>query len=169
METPYDHRKHGSDCRLKKSFFSIFALFQEFIRIFAFYILRFQATTVFTTTINTQDLVLQPSLKHPNNKSKYNHLNKQIIIMKFLTSLLFLLMSFSLFAQEGTTLEEYRYLSKGYLYQKELGLDIHKNGYSVKTIFTTSKDAQLIDSTEMSIEMVLKEIHKLLKKHNVTN
>jgi hypothetical protein len=64
--------------------------------------------------------------------------------MKFLTSLLLLLMSFSLFAQEGTTLEEYRYLSKGYLYQKELGLDIHKTGYSVKAIFTTSKNAQLI-------------------------
>jgi hypothetical protein len=64
--------------------------------------------------------------------------------MKHLTYLLFLLMSFSLFAQEGTTLEEYRYLSKGYLYQKELGLDIYKSGYKVQTLFTTSKDAQLI-------------------------
>ena len=64
--------------------------------------------------------------------------------MKLLTPLLFVLMSFSLFAQEGTTLEEYRYLSKGYLYQKELGLDIHKNGYSVKTIYTTSKNSQFI-------------------------
>lgn len=64
--------------------------------------------------------------------------------MKHLTYLLFLLFSFSLLAQEGTTLEEYRYLSKGYLYQKELGLDIYKNGYTVKTIFTTSKDAKLI-------------------------
>ena len=64
--------------------------------------------------------------------------------MKLLTSLLLFLMSFSLLAQEGTTLEEYRYLSKGFLYQKELGLDIHKNGYTVKNIFTTSNNAELI-------------------------
>ncbi len=64
--------------------------------------------------------------------------------MKHLTPLLILLFSFSLFAQEGTTLEEYRYLSKGYLYQKELGLDIYKNGYTVKNIFITSKNAKLI-------------------------
>ncbi len=64
--------------------------------------------------------------------------------MKHLTFLLFTFMSFSLFAQEGTTMEEYRYLSKGYLNQKELGLDIHKNGYSVKTIYTTSNNAELI-------------------------
>lgn len=64
--------------------------------------------------------------------------------MKHLTYFLFLFMSFNLFAQEGTTLEEYRYLSKGYLYQKELGLDIYKSGYTIKTLFTTSKEAQLI-------------------------
>ena len=66
------------------------------------------------------------------------------MIMKHFTYLLFFSMSFSLFAQEGTTLEEYRYLSKGYLYQKELGLDISKSGYNVKPLYTTSKNAQLI-------------------------
>ncbi len=86
-----------------------------------------------------KDQILNPKLIN-----KYNHLNKQIIIMKHLTPFIFLLFTFSLFAQEGTTLEEYRYLSKGYLYQKELGLDIQKNGYTVKMIFTTSKDAKLI-------------------------
>lgn len=65
--------------------------------------------------------------------------------MKHLTSLIILLIaSFSLKAQEGTSLEEYRYMSKGYLYQKELGLDIHKSGYQIKNLFTTTKGAQLI-------------------------
>ncbi len=64
--------------------------------------------------------------------------------MKHLTTVLFILISFSLFAQEGTTLEEYRYLSKGYLYQIELGLDVYKNGYSVRSIYTTSNNAELI-------------------------
>jgi cytidylate kinase len=32
-----------------------------------------------------------------------------------------------------------------------------------------AQDAQLIDSTEMSIEMVLEEIHKLLEKSQVNN
>jgi len=34
---------------------------------------------------------------------------------------------------------------------------------------TPAEDAQLIDSTEMSIEMVLEEIHKLLEKNQVIN
>jgi len=34
---------------------------------------------------------------------------------------------------------------------------------------TPAQDAQLIDSTEMSIEMVLEEIHKLLEKSQVNN
>jgi cytidylate kinase len=32
---------------------------------------------------------------------------------------------------------------------------------------TPAEDAQLIDSTEMSIEMVLEEVHKLLEKGQV--
>ena len=34
---------------------------------------------------------------------------------------------------------------------------------------TPAEDAQLIDSTEMSIEMVLEEVHKLLEKNQVIN
>ena len=33
--------------------------------------------------------------------------------------------------QEGMTLEEYRYLKKGYSYQKEMGLDASKIGYKI--------------------------------------
>ncbi len=55
-----------------------------------------------------------------------------------------ILTSSSLFAQEGTTLEEYRYLSKGYIYQLEMGLDAQKEGYSIKKLFKTSTEAELV-------------------------
>lgn len=45
-----------------------------------------------------------------------------------------LLLSTATFAQMGTSLEEYRYLTKGYPYQEELGLDHTKEGYSFQTL-----------------------------------
>jgi hypothetical protein len=47
-------------------------------------------------------------------------------------------------AQEGTTLEEYRYLSKGYIYQLEMGLDAQKEGYTVRELFTASNQGDLV-------------------------
>ncbi len=47
-------------------------------------------------------------------------------------------------AQEGTTLEEYRYFSKGYIYQLEMGLDAQKDGYQVKNLFTASNNGDLV-------------------------
>ncbi|MEM6967494.1 MAG: hypothetical protein AAF573_22210 [Bacteroidota bacterium] len=38
----------------------------------------------------------------------------------------------------GTTHDEYKYLSKGYAYQKQMGLDGDKAGYTVKSLFTAS-------------------------------
>lgn len=64
--------------------------------------------------------------------------------MKQLHLLLALLAGFSLFAQEGTTLEEYRYLSKGYVYQLEMGLDAQKEGYLIKNLFESSNGADLV-------------------------
>ncbi len=66
------------------------------------------------------------------------------MILKQLIFTFLLLSSFSLIAQEGTTLEEYRYLSKGYVYQLEMGLDAQKEGYQIKPLFHTSNDADLV-------------------------
>lgn len=59
--------------------------------------------------------------------------------MRFLLLLPCLLFFLALDAQNGTSLEEYRYLTKGYAYQKGLGLDATKDGYTFKELFT-SKD-----------------------------
>lgn len=65
--------------------------------------------------------------------------------MKELFTVLALFIAASLFAQEkGTTLEEYRYLSKGYVYQLEMGLDAQKEGYLVKNLFQASNGSDLI-------------------------
>ena len=53
--------------------------------------------------------------------------------------LILILFSFPYFllAQSGTSADEYKYLTKGYAYQKEMGLD-GKAGYAVKQLFTAS-------------------------------
>ena len=56
--------------------------------------------------------------------------------MKYLHTLILVLISAFLFAQSGTTLEEYRYLTKGYAYQIEMGLDAKKDGYEIKPLYT---------------------------------
>lgn len=47
-------------------------------------------------------------------------------------------------AQRGTSLDEYRFLTKGYTYQKEMGLDINKQGYTFKQLLTTADDIGFI-------------------------
>lgn len=59
------------------------------------------------------------------------------------------MVSLSVFAQEGTTLDEYRYLSKGYVYQLEMGLDAKKEGYQVKNLFQASNGADLVGLYQM--------------------
>ncbi len=48
------------------------------------------------------------------------------------------------FAQQGTTLEEYRYLSKGYAYQKQMGLDASKAGYQILPMQSASNNVELV-------------------------
>lgn len=63
---------------------------------------------------------------------------------KQFTILVLLLINTLLIAQEGTTLEEYRYLSKGYIYQLEMGLDAQKEGYLIKQIFKAPNETKLV-------------------------
>ncbi len=61
--------------------------------------------------------------------------------------LLFIITLFSLqtvIAQQGTSLEEYRYLSKGYAYQIDLGLDATKEGYSFRPVYDASNALEFI-------------------------
>lgn len=65
--------------------------------------------------------------------------------MKAILSLAILFIGVLAFGQEeGTTLEEYRYLSKGYVYQLEMGLDAQKEGYSIKKLYTSSNKTELV-------------------------
>ena len=51
-------------------------------------------------------------------------------------------------AQDGTTLEEYRYLTKGFAYQIEMGLDTKKEGYTLQTLYTTKNDVEFVGLIE---------------------
>jgi hypothetical protein len=56
-----------------------------------------------------------------------------------------LLIPFLLTAQSGgTTLDEYRYLSKGYAYQKSMGLDASKEGYLLKDLAPSNTETGFI-------------------------
>ncbi|MEL6868103.1 MAG: hypothetical protein AAFP19_27015 [Bacteroidota bacterium] len=57
---------------------------------------------------------------------------------------LFMAAPFLLSAQQGTTLEEYRYLTKGYAYQKEMGLDATKEGYTIRSLFKHENGIQFL-------------------------
>lgn len=57
-------------------------------------------------------------------------------MMKSLLSLSLLLgLTLTLYAQQGTTEDEYRYLSRGYGYQVEMGLDPEKEGYRIEEVY----------------------------------
>ena len=60
-----------------------------------------------------------------------------IDIMNKLLVLILFSFPYFLLAQSGTSADEYKYLTKGYVYQKEMGLD-GKAGYAVKPLFTAS-------------------------------
>jgi len=69
--------------------------------------------------------------------------NKPIQMKYFLTiSLSFIICMLT--AQSGTTLDEYRYLSKGYAYQLEMGLDPTKNGYEIHNNYTAQNGTSII-------------------------
>jgi len=75
---------------------------------------------------------------------------------KFLV-LIFLIFPFFLLAQSGTSADEYKYLTKGYAYQKEMGLD-GKAGYDVKSLFTASNGlafSGLFQSSNNNLKAVL--------------
>lgn len=48
------------------------------------------------------------------------------------------------FAQSGTTLDEYRYLSKGYAYQLEMGLDPAKKGYELRQNYQAANGVLIV-------------------------
>ena len=58
--------------------------------------------------------------------------------MKKIINFLLLFFPIMLLAQSETTLDEYKYLTKGYAYQKEMGLDGGKEGYEVKPLYSAS-------------------------------
>ena len=62
--------------------------------------------------------------------------------MKKFFNFVLLFFPFMLLAQSETTMDEYKYLTKGYAYQKEMGLDGTKEGYAVKKIFTASNGVE---------------------------
>ncbi len=64
--------------------------------------------------------------------------------MKYLLTITLYFIAYALVAQSGTTLDEYRYLSKGYAYQLEMGLDPTKNGYEIRKNFTAKDGTTII-------------------------
>ena len=62
--------------------------------------------------------------------------------MKIFFNFILLFFPIMLLAQSETTMDEYKYLTKGYAYQKEMGLDGAKEGYAVKKIFTASNGVE---------------------------
>ncbi|MEM9824914.1 MAG: hypothetical protein AAF985_27770 [Bacteroidota bacterium] len=65
--------------------------------------------------------------------------------MKLIKIVVFLLaLPLGLAAQEGTSLEEYRYLSKGYAYQQEMGLDANKAGYTIQEAYVASNKVRIV-------------------------
>jgi len=62
--------------------------------------------------------------------------------MKNFFNFVLLFFPIMLLAQSETTMDEYNYLTKGYAYQKEMGLDGTKEGYAVKKVFTASNGVE---------------------------
>ncbi len=88
--------------------------------------------------------------------------------MKLLFALFFpLFLVTPFFAQEGTTLEEYRYGSKGYGYQKEMGLDTEKDGYFIKELFSKEDKVNVIGlyNNQKQIKAM---VFEFLNKENMT-
>ena len=73
----------------------------------------------------------------PKSRLKLRNMNTKMLLFC-------LLISTGLLGQAGTTVEEYRYLSKGYAYQIEMGLDAHKSGYEVRNLGTNRDNATIV-------------------------
>ncbi len=70
--------------------------------------------------------------------------------MKNFLTIYFILFAGILLAQSGTTLDEYRYLSKGYAYQLEMGLDPTKKGYEIRQNYTTKNQTNILGLYQLS-------------------
>lgn len=79
--------------------------------------------------------------------------------MKKIFNFVLLFFPIMLIAQSEMTLDEYKYLTKGYAYQKEMGLDGGKVGYIVKPLFTASNGIEfrslIKDRTEIKGVLVI--------------
>lgn len=73
--------------------------------------------------------------------------------MKKIFNFVLLCFPFLLLAQSETTLDEYNYLTKGYAYQKELGLDGGKQGYQIQPLFTASNGVEFRSLIKMETEV----------------
>ena len=74
----------------------------------------------------------------------YFNFQSKLVFMKYFLTLTIIFSVFYLAAQNGTTLDEYRYLSKGYAYQIEMGLDPTKNGYEIRKNYTAKNGTTII-------------------------
>ncbi len=70
--------------------------------------------------------------------------------MRYFLTITFTLFTFILVAQSGTTLDEYRYLSKGYAYQLELGLDPTKKDYEIRKNHTAKNQTNILGLYQVS-------------------
>ena len=64
--------------------------------------------------------------------------------MRYFIAISLSFFTFILVGQSGTTLDEYRYLSKGYAYHVEMGLDPTKNGYEIRNNYTAKNGTSII-------------------------
>lgn len=64
--------------------------------------------------------------------------------MKYFFTISLIFISLILVAQSGTTLDEYRYLSKGYAYHLEMGLDPAKKGYEIRKNYEAQNGTSII-------------------------
>lgn len=70
--------------------------------------------------------------------------------MKYFLTITLTLFAFILVAQSGTTLDEYRYLSKGYAYQLKMGLDPTKKGYDIRQNYTAKNEVNIMGLYQVS-------------------
>jgi hypothetical protein len=91
-------------------------------------------------------------------------LKPEEIVSKLVFSLFLLAIPALLCAQEaGTSLEEYRYISRGYAYQKDIGLDTRKEGYELVSLFQAHNGVKitgLFESNSGTAKALIYEIPK---------
>ncbi len=86
--------------------------------------------------------------------------------MKKIFNFVLLLFPIMLLAQSETTLDEYKYLTKGYAYQKEMGLDGAKEGYAINPLFTASNGVEFrsLIKSQSEVKGVLVILNSTAKK-----